>query len=136
MSAVLLDTCAALWLMTRAPLAAAALTAIRSAQASDGVHVSPISAWEIGTLTAKGKLQLDQDPDDWFDTLLSFQGVRLTALSPSILIASTRLPGQAPRDPADRIIAATARHHDIAVVTRDHELVPYARAGHLRVIRC
>ncbi|HJQ57876.1 MAG TPA: type II toxin-antitoxin system VapC family toxin [Vineibacter sp.] len=133
---MLLDTCAALWLMDRAHLAPAAIRAIRSAQASDAVHVSPISAWEIGMLTAKGRLRLDRDPQEWFDTLLSFHGVRLADLSPTILIASTRLPGQAPRDPADRIIAATARHHDWPVVTRDSELLPYARAGHLRAIRC
>ena len=136
MSAVLLDTCAALWLMNREPLAASALSAIRSAQASAGVHVSPISAWEVGMLIAKSRLSLDRDPEDWFDTLISLSGVRLAELSPAILIASTRLPGNAPRDPADRIIAATARHYNCPIVTRDSELLPYARAGHLRAIRC
>jgi PIN domain nuclease of toxin-antitoxin system len=136
MTAVLLDTCAALWLMNGEPLAPAALKAIRAAQTTDGVYVSPMTAWEVGMLVGKARLNLDRDPEDWFAELLSRQGVHLADLTPSILIASTRLPGQAPRDPADRIIAATARHHDCPLVTRDGELLPYARAGHLHAIAC
>ena len=62
--------------------------------------------------------------------------VRLAPLTPEILIASTVLPGHPPRDPADRIIAATARALGLTVVTRDGELLPYAAAGHLAAVRC
>jgi PIN domain nuclease of toxin-antitoxin system len=44
------------------------------------------------------------------------------------------LPGNPPRDPVDRIIAATARAYDLAIVTRDSELIPYGRAGHIVTI--
>ena len=136
-SPVLLDTCAALWLMDGAPIAVAARDAIRAAQrAYAGVFVSPITAWEIAMLVAKGRIQLSRSADVWFETLLGLPGVRLAALSPAVLIASCALPGTPPRDPADRMIAATARAFGYTVITRDGELVPYAQAGHLALVGC
>ena len=134
---VLLDTCAAIWLMDGAPMSQAARDAIRAAQrAHAGVFVSPITGWEIGTLVAKGRIQLNRSPEVWFDTLLGLPGVRLAALSPAVLIASCALPGTPPRDPADRMIAATARAFGYTVITRDGELVPYGAAGHVAVVAC
>ena len=78
---VLLDTCAVIWLMSRATLAPASLTAIRAAQtASLGVYISPFTAWEIGTLVAKGRLHLTLTPEVWFERVLALPGVRLAGL--------------------------------------------------------
>lgn len=136
MSAVVLDTCAVLWLANGDPMDAGALAAIRAAQAVDDVLVSPITAWEIGTKVAKGKLELDTEPEAWFERFMALPGTRLAALSPRMLIASTCLPGQPPTDPADRIIIATARGLRVPVVTRDARILPYADAGHVRAVRC
>ncbi len=133
---MLLDTSAAIWLVNADPMSAASRAAISAAQAGPGVFISPISAWEIGTLVARNRLVLASSPEAWFARLLALRGMRLAPLSPEILIASTALPGTPPRDPADRIIAATARAHDWAVVTRDGELTPFGRAGHLLTIAC
>ena len=49
----------------------------------------------------------------------------LPVLSPEVLIDSSVLPGKPPNDPIDRIIIATARQHDLTLVTRgseDHRL--------------
>ncbi len=46
------------------------------------------------------------------------------------------LPDRAPRNPADRIIAATARAFGHNILTRDGELVPYAAAGYFDVVAC
>jgi PIN domain nuclease of toxin-antitoxin system len=134
---VLLDTCAALWLMGGDAMSDGSRAAIRGARAANlGVYVSPITAWEIGTLTAKGRLQLTLSPEVWFETLLALAGVRLAALTPTILLASTALPGSPPTDPADRIIVATARIHGHVVITRDRKLLAYGQDGHLRVKAC
>ena len=134
---VLLDTCAAIWLMNGEPLFNPALAAIRGAQsATMGVYVSPFTAWEIGTLVSKARLCLTLSPEIWFDTLLDLPGVRLAALTPKVLLASTTLPGSPPSDPADRIIAATARVYGHVVITRDAKLLDYAHQGHLRVKAC
>lgn len=136
-TAVLLDTCAALWLMNGDRMAPLAIDAIRSAQRSGlGVQISPFTAWEMGTLVSKGRLRLGMAADDWFDALLGYQGVQLAGLTPNILIESTRLPEGRLKDPADKIIVATARHFRWPVVTRDREITSYAKAGHLKVIAC
>ena len=134
---ILLDTCAAIWLMSRAPLSTASRAAIRAAQSANlGVHLSPFTAWEIGTMVAKGRLHLTLSPEVWFDTLLALPGVRLAALTPQLLISSTALPGTPPSDPADRIIAATARLYGYRVITRDSKLLAYAAQGHILATVC
>jgi len=134
---ILLDTCAALWLMGGEPISQESRKAILSAGAAHvGVYVSPFSAWEIGTLIAKQRLQLTLSPEIWFERLLAMPGVRLAELTPMILLASTALPGSPPADPADRIIAATARVQGFVIVTRDRKLLDYAREGHIRAIAC
>jgi PIN domain nuclease of toxin-antitoxin system len=134
---ILLDTCAALWLMGGEPISPESRKAILSAGAAHvGVYVSPFTAWEIGTLIAKQRLQLTLSPEIWFERLLAMPGVRLADLTPKILLASTALSGSPPADPADRIIAATARVQGFVVVTRDRKLLDYAREGHIRAIAC
>lgn len=136
-ASILLDTCAALWLMGGEPISEESRQAIRSAGAAHvGVYVSPFTAWEIGTLIARQRLQLTLSPEVWFERLLALPGVRLAELTASILLASTALPGSPPADPADRIIAATARVQGHVVVTRDKKLLDYAREGHIRAIAC
>lgn len=134
---LLLDTCAAIWLMGGESMSEESREAIRRASAGRvGIYVSPFTAWEIGTLIAKQRLQLTLSPEIWFGRLVSLPGVRLAELTPMILLASTALPGVPPADPADRIIAATARDQGHAVITRDKKLLDYARYGHIRAIAC
>jgi PIN domain nuclease of toxin-antitoxin system len=134
---VLLDTCAAIWLANGDPISSESRAAISTAQAENsGVFVSPISAWEIGLLVARNRIQLTQQPDVWFERLLELPGVRLAPMPPGVLIASSFLPGSPPRDPADRILAATARAYSYALITRNGDLSEYARAGHVDLIAC
>jgi PIN domain nuclease of toxin-antitoxin system len=134
---VLLDTCAAIWLMEGAAMSQASRDLMRGAQHGRvGVFLSPITAWEIATLLRKNRIQLNRTPEAWFDELLGLPGIRLAELSPAVLVASALLPGNAPRDPADRIVAATARAFGYTVITRDGELIPYAAAGHIEVVAC
>jgi PIN domain nuclease of toxin-antitoxin system len=123
--------------MNGAPMSQSSRDAIRTAQkARLGVFVSPITGWEIATLVRKSRIQLNRPPEVWFNSLLNLPGVRLTELSPAVLIASAFLPGDPPRDPADRIISATARAFGYTVITRDGKLISYAAAGHIETIRC
>jgi PIN domain nuclease of toxin-antitoxin system len=134
---VLLDTCAAIWLMNGDPMSQQSRAAISAAQVENlGLYVSPISAWEIGTLTARNRIQLALDPETWFERLLELPSLRLAPMAPRVLIASSFLPGSPPRDPADRIIAATARTFGHTLITRNGELAMYATGGHLDLIGC
>ncbi len=109
---VLLDTRTAIWLMGKAPISDHSRAAIRSAQVTrSGVSISAFCAWEIGMLVGNGRLRLTKPPEDWFNELLSKQGVRLSGITPRILLNSTALPGNPPNDPADCLVIATAREH-------------------------
>ena len=96
--------------------------------------VSTISVWEIAMLESTRRIELSQDVRTWAGRALAFPGVRLKGLSPSIAIESTRLPGTLHRDPADRMLIATARLTGAALVTCDERILGYASQGHVRVV--
>ena len=139
--AVLLDTCAVIWLANGDPMPADVLAAISHAALADGVFVSPASAWEVGLLSrARGDKQpavsFLPDPQSWFTRFMGGPGIKEAPLLPEIAIASSHLPEPLHGDPADRFIIATARHHQIPVVTRDGKIIDYAAEGHVNVIAC
>ena len=87
-------------------------------------------------LSSRGRLTIAMEPDAWFERLLSIPGVELAPMPTRTLIASSFLPGAPPRDPVDRIIAATAREGGYRVVTRDRELLEYAEQGYMSAVAC
>ncbi len=100
------------------------------------LFVSPMSAREIATLAAKGKIALAMSTAVWFERFCDLPGVTLAELPPSVLIASAGLPGDPPSDPADRILLATVREFGYTLVTRDARLLEYGEQGHARVMGC
>jgi len=137
MQPLLLDTHAAIWITRNEALAPRAVEAMNSAHQAVGVvFVSPITAWEVGLLVSRNRLNLLMTPERWFARLLNVQGMRLADLSPEILIASSFLPGTPPRDPADRIILATARDLGATLITRDRLLLKYGEDGQVSTIPC
>jgi PIN domain nuclease of toxin-antitoxin system len=134
---LLLDTCAVIWLAEAESIAPEASQVLEEAyDAGTGVYVSPITAWEVGLLNSRGRLTLLIKPQLWFERLFEVLNFRLASMSPQLLIASSFLPGSAPRDPADRIMAATAREYGYKLVTRDRLLLDYAEQGHIQAVIC
>jgi PIN domain nuclease of toxin-antitoxin system len=134
---LLLDTCALIWVAEDQAISEAAGLALNQAHAADQfVYVSPISAWEIGLLVASGRLTMIVKPQLWFERLLGVPNMRLADMSPDLLISSSFLPGEPPRDPADRLIAATAREYGYTLITRDQALLNYAEQGHIQALSC
>ena len=133
---ILLDTCAVIWLGSGTLLQPDGEAALQEAQRiGSQVLVSPITAWEIGLLVSKGRLAISLPPLTWFERVLDL-GVDLAPLTPDILIASSQLPGPPLRDPADRIIATTARALACRLMTRDRLLLDFAARGHVPASRC
>lgn len=133
----LLDTCAAMYLVAQEPMAQVATEAMdKAADLGIPLRVSPITAWEVGLLQGKGRFRSSLTPQRWFETLRTRPGITLCELTPDVLLQSWFLPGKLNRDPADRIIAATAREYGFTVITRDRALLDYAEQGHLAVIEC
>jgi PIN domain nuclease of toxin-antitoxin system len=133
---ILLDTCAALWMANGEDISERARREIEDAAGRGSIFISPISAWEIATLVRKNRVKLSMSPEAWFDALLRLPGIRLAPLPPATLIASAFLPGDPPSDPADRIIAATARAENLVLITRDQKLLSYGEDGHVRALAC
>ena len=137
MAVYLLDTCAVIWIANGDLLREPAASVLRETYADGStLAVSPMTAWEVAMLAAKGKIALSLDPEVWFDRFLGLPGVALAELPPAVLIASCALPGAPPADPVDRILAATARTFGYTLVTRDRHLLVYGEEGHLRVMGC
>lgn len=127
LSAVVLDTCAILWLAAgRSPRAETA-HAIKAARAQDAVLLSPISAWEIAMKHARRseELGLKEPPGAFFGAFAAQIGVRLAELSVAVLVRSTGLEGFPNRDPADRMIVATALEAGARVVTGDRRILDH-----------
>jgi PIN domain nuclease of toxin-antitoxin system len=131
----LLDTCAAIWFFDGVlPKAVNQIT--EASNQGHSTYVSPITAWEAGVAARKGRFASSLSPQRWFETLLSLPGIVLAEMPPTVLIASQELPSFPTDDPADRIIAATAREYGLTVVTRDRALRAYAKQGYLSVLEC
>lgn len=135
--ALLLDTCAVIWLVGDSPIRREVDLVIEQASiVEEPIYVSPVTAWEVGQLSARGRLNLQMDPQLWFERLLQRSRVKLITVSPEILISASYLPGKPPNDPADRIFAATARKFGHRLVTRDRLLLDYASDGHIDALAC
>ncbi|MCO6185602.1 type II toxin-antitoxin system VapC family toxin [Rhizobium sp. L1K21] len=104
--------------------------------AGGGFHVSAISAWEIGLLVAKGRLNLTRPPLEWFNMFVEDRSMNVLEVTPSILVGSSFLPEPLHGDPADRIIIATAREYDLKIITRDKAILAYGAAGHVKTLAC
>jgi PIN domain nuclease of toxin-antitoxin system len=129
---LLLDTHALLWWQAGGDrLSKRARSAIDTATS---VLVSPISAWEIGTLMAKGRVGLDRPLMHWIDTLFRSERIEALALTPLIAAQASSLEAFH-GDPADRMIYASALFHQCPLATKDEKIHSYARAhGDVRVV--
>jgi len=101
-------------------------------QEEQGLGISIISSWEIAKLVENNRLQLPNAVDKWLEQALNYPGIRLLELTLPIILNSTQLPPPFHRDPADQIIVATARVHDIPLLTADQKILDYP---HVRTIK-
>ncbi|MYB35246.1 MAG: type II toxin-antitoxin system VapC family toxin [Gammaproteobacteria bacterium] len=137
MNEFLLDTCTIIWKGNNGYLHSDAIDRLnRNYQMACSTYVSPISAWELGMLCARGRIRLDRPAEKWFEEYMYRGQYRLAEMSPRILIESSYLPGTPPVDPADRIIIATARLLHLEIVTRDRMILEYANKGYVHALRC
>lgn len=120
--ALLLDTCALLWLASGDPaLSEKARSLIENAEI---LYVSPVTAWEIAVKTAKGKIQLPLSPREWFDAVVKLYDITVLKLTADDMLKSAELPWLH-KDPADRFIIATALKNGFMVVTADGNFGKY-----------
>jgi PIN domain nuclease of toxin-antitoxin system len=84
--------------------------------------LSPISVWETLLLIERGKVAVSMNAESWVRKQLATTPVRQAPFDHEVVLVSrvVRLPH---KDPADRFIAATARVHEMTLVTADRRLL-------------
>lgn len=118
MSRVVLDTSALLfWTLAPHRLSTAARSAIDDATAF-GWMASAISLWEIGLKVQRGQLSLGVSFAEYVQRLDLVDGLTLAPVDVRVWIRTLELDWLH-RDPADRVIVATADLHALPLVTSD-----------------
>jgi PIN domain nuclease of toxin-antitoxin system len=87
-------------------------------------------------LISKGRLPTTRNASSWFGEAVDMTGADVVDVSLSALIESSFLPLPIHNDPTDRILIATAREHDLTIITRDRAILSYGDAGHVRTLAC
>lgn len=119
---LLLDTCALVWLgMGGGDLSSDAKRRIESAPA---LCHSSISAWDIARLAKEGKIGLAVPPGEFLSDLAKHYGLVSLPPDDETMLRAAQLP-DFHKDPADRIIIATALLRDLTVVTGDARFPAY-----------
>jgi PIN domain nuclease of toxin-antitoxin system len=118
---ILLDTNALIWAVAEPKrLSRAAATAINAACQKDGLAISAITLWELAMLLSRGRIQAYGTVDA--SVRLLIEGVTVKPITTEIAALSVEFPYDYPRDPADRLIGATARAEGMALVSRDEKI--------------
>jgi len=107
------------WLAAPESLSAAQAHVLAAVHPGAPLLVSDISLWEIATLVSLGRVTLDRPLRDWLEQAIAPPLVRRVAISPAIASAVADLPDSFHRDPADRIIVASALVHRAQLITSD-----------------
>jgi PIN domain nuclease of toxin-antitoxin system len=120
---ILLDTHVLVWVMTEPQrISRAAASAIRRGRAGGGLGIAAITLWEMALLFSRGYLRAPGTVEDAIQAMLDSSGVTVRPLTPTIAALASQFPEDYPRDPADRLIGATARAEGIALITRDERI--------------
>ena len=88
--------------------------------AADELIVAAISWFELAWMAHNERIALSVSVRSWLDGLAA--QLRTLGVTPAIADTAVALPSSFPRDPADRLIYATAVEHDLPLVTKDRAI--------------
>jgi len=119
---ILVDTHVVVWLaFDQDKLSKKARAAINQArQEGQGLAISDITLLELTTLTSKGRIRLDISLESFLGEIES--RFIVLPISGRACVRALGLPATYPKDPADRIIAATALVEGLSLLTADREI--------------
>ncbi len=116
---ILADTHTWLWWISNRKLLS---PTAREAFANQTTAVSPLTFWEVAMHAQRRRIQLDGPPLPWLMEAIERSATVVLELSLEIAVLAGTLQSDLVRDPADRIIVATAMHHHLPLVTKDGDI--------------
>lgn len=118
---VLLDTHVLLWwAVDPGRLSSAAAASLAAAERAGG-FASSISIWELGVKIQRGKLELGIPIEEFARRIHKSGIIELLPVTTQVWLRSLDLAWDH-RDPADRVIVATALLQDVPLLTADAEI--------------
>ena len=133
MPSVLIDTHILIWWRSDPPRLSPRQAHILKDLEAQGrpASISAVSLRELALLGSRGRLEISAPWDLWLEELADHPMFDILPLTPRIAAESVRLGPDFPKDPADQIIAATARCHGLPLLTADAHI---RRWGGVRII--
>lgn len=124
---IVLDTHALIWWVNdeQSKLSKKAQQAIDDELQGGTIVISSISAWEVALLVTRGRLALSMDVPQWLALVSEIERVLFKPVDNIIAVKSSMLPGDFHKDPADRMIVATARELAAPIVSADMKIIDY-----------
>ena len=115
---IVLDTHVLYWSQTqRAKVSRRAAKAIDEAAKSGGLAISAVTLLELAQMIERGKITPRGTIENTIELLI--EDVVIKPITAEIASLSVQFPPTFPRDPMDRVIAATARAEGLSLVTAD-----------------
>jgi PIN domain nuclease of toxin-antitoxin system len=126
---LLLDTHIALWLSSGDErLGQTTRQTIEAAWKENGrIFLSAVSVWEIAMLVDKGFIELDLPVTEWVERFLDRPGLEAVALDRAAAARAYNLHHLEHRDPADRLLIASAIGLGCPLVTHDDRIRRFAK---------
>ncbi len=121
---LLLDTCAVIWAVSEPEkLSTDGKRSLSHPEAE--VFVSVISCAEVACAVERGRIELDRHWKSWFRNYTDLDDWQIVPIDLEVMEEAYSLPEYSDRDPADRIIVATARKLHLQIVTADRRMLDY-----------
>ena len=126
---LLLDTHVALWLDSGDDRLRPSTRGLIDGCWRDGgtIFLSAVTAWEIALLVDLGRIDLDIPAEDWVTRFLGRPGIEAAPLSHRAACRSYQLHHLEHRDPADRLLIATAIELACPLVTYDERIARFGK---------
>ena len=135
-SPIVLDTHILLWsLLAPDEISKEIKNKISLAQNNNELIISSISLWEIAMLNLKKRINIYEPIKDFLESINNIHGLSVKDISPKIAAGSVSLMDNFHGDPADRIIVATTKIYGATLLTRDKQILDWAKSGHIKIVK-